>query len=46
MNGKGELSTLEGSLEIANIAKQTLNEFYLKNTTIIEGPFQNTLNKF
>lgn len=43
MNGKGNLLSLEGSPEIAKIAKETLLNLNLQNASVIIGPFQKTL---
>jgi predicted O-methyltransferase YrrM len=43
INGKGHLYTLEGSIEIAKIAKATLESLNLRNTTVVTGPFHQTL---
>jgi predicted O-methyltransferase YrrM len=43
INEKGELFSLEGSPEIANIAKETLENLNLRNGSIITGPFHQTL---
>ena len=45
MNGKGNITTLEGSPEIATIAEETINILNLNNTTITTGPFYQTLKK-
>jgi predicted O-methyltransferase YrrM len=44
INGKGTVVTLEGSPEIANIAKETLESLGIVNATVITGPFHKTLN--
>lgn len=44
INGKGSLVTLEGSPEIAKIAKETLNNLSYQNTTVITGEFSETLS--
>jgi predicted O-methyltransferase YrrM len=43
LNEKGELHSLEGSPEIAKIAKETLGNFNLQNSSVIIGPFHKTL---
>jgi predicted O-methyltransferase YrrM len=43
LNGKGYLHTLEGSPEIANIAKDTLQHLNLQNAAVVTGPFHETL---
>lgn len=43
MNGKGTLQTLEGSPEIAKIAKNTLSGLNLHNAMVVAGPFNKTL---
>jgi len=43
INGKGALVTLEGSPEIANIAKETFENLGLKNASVVTGPFHETL---
>ena len=43
INGKGSLITLEGSTEIAKIAKDTLESLNLQNTSVVTGPFHETL---
>ena len=43
MTGKGQLRTLEGSPDIANIASQTLTNLKLDNATVVAGPFHQTL---
>lgn len=43
LNGKGNLTTLEGSPEIANVAKETLEDLNLNNTSVVVGPFHDTL---
>ncbi len=43
INGKGELRTLEGSPESAQIAQETLETLGLTNGTVIVGPFHTTL---
>lgn len=45
VNGKGTIITLEGSSEIANIAKETFEVLGIKNATVITGPFQQTLHE-
>lgn len=44
INGKGAIITLEGSPEIANIAKETFENLGLKNASVVTGPFHQTLN--
>ncbi len=43
INGKGNLLTLEGSPEIAQIAKETLESLNIQNASIVTGPFHETL---
>lgn len=43
INGKGRLTTLEGSPEISKIAKETLESLNLENTSVVTGPFHETL---
>lgn len=43
INRKGELLSLEGSPEIAKIAKETLESLNLQNGSVITGPFHETL---
>jgi len=43
INGKGTLVTLEGSPDIAKIAQETLERLSLKNTSVVTGPFHQTL---
>ncbi|NER96675.1 MAG: class I SAM-dependent methyltransferase [Symploca sp. SIO1B1] len=43
LNGKGNLTTLEGSSEIANIAKEILGALSLNNTSVVISPFHETL---
>ena len=43
INGKGNLLTLEGSPEIAKIAKETLENLNIQNASIVTGPFCVTL---
>lgn len=43
INGKGNLLTLEGSPEIAKIAKETLESLHHQNASVITGPFHETL---
>jgi predicted O-methyltransferase YrrM len=45
MNGKGKVITLEGSLEIANIANETFKELNIENAITVTGPFHLTLKK-
>ena len=44
INGKGRLFTIEGSPEVANIARETLAGLGLENATVVVGPFQETLS--
>lgn len=44
MNKKGALVTLEGSSEIARIAKGILDGLELSNVSVITGPFHETLD--
>ncbi|MEW5251668.1 O-methyltransferase, partial [Microbulbifer sp. 2201CG32-9] len=44
INGKGNIITLEGSDEIANIAKDTFETFGIKNASVVTGPFHETLS--
>lgn len=43
INGKGTIVTLEGSPEIANIAKETFENLGIKNASVVTGPFHETL---
>lgn len=43
LNGKGSLTTLEGSPEIAQKAKETIENLDLLNTSVVVGPFHETL---
>jgi predicted O-methyltransferase YrrM len=43
INGKGHLHTLEGSPELATIAKDTLKHLHLQNASVVTGPFHETL---
>jgi predicted O-methyltransferase YrrM len=43
MNRKGKLFSLEGSPETAKIAKETLGNLNLQNSSVIIGPFRETL---
>jgi predicted O-methyltransferase YrrM len=43
MNGGGKLITLEGSPETANIARETLRNLNYSHTTVVTGPFHETL---
>ncbi len=43
INGKGAVVTLEGSPEIANIAKETFVNLGIKNASVVTGPFHETL---
>lgn len=45
MNGTGILHSLEGSPDVAELAKETLNTLNLNNTIIHIGPFQKTLSE-
>ncbi|MBN2585926.1 MAG: class I SAM-dependent methyltransferase [Candidatus Fermentibacteraceae bacterium] len=42
-NGMGTLRTLEGCPEIARLAEETIKGLGLENTTVITGPFNETL---
>lgn len=42
-NGKGSLTTLEGSPEIARIASETFGTLALTNAKVVAGPFHSTL---
>ena len=44
INGKGTIVTLEGSSEIANIAKETFERTGINNASVITGPFYQTLH--
>jgi predicted O-methyltransferase YrrM len=44
INGKGAITTLEGSSEIANIARETFERTGIKNASVITGPFHQTLH--
>jgi predicted O-methyltransferase YrrM len=43
LNGKGALTTLEGSPEISRLAEETLKSIGMTNTTVVTGPFHETL---
>lgn len=43
LNGSGQLITLEGSPEIAKLARETLAQLELTNATVVTGPFYQTL---
>lgn len=43
MNGKGTLTTLEGSEKIADTARKNLHKLALENTVVITGRFSETL---
>jgi len=43
INDRGKLLSLEGSPEIAKIAKETLSNLNLQNGSVITGPFHKTL---
>lgn len=43
LNGKGHLTTLEGSPEIAKIAENTLRNLSLNNTSVVVGRFNEKL---
>ena len=43
INGKGAIVTLEGSDEIADIAKETFENLGVKNASVVTGPFHETL---
>jgi predicted O-methyltransferase YrrM len=45
LNGQGTLVTLEGSPEIAAIARETLEGFDLGNASVVTGPFHRTLRE-
>ena len=44
MNGKGTIITLEGSDEIAEIAKETFLDLGIENASVVTGPFHETLD--
>ena len=44
LNGNGTLTTLEGSNEIARLAKETIELLNLNNVNVITGPFHKTLD--
>lgn len=44
INGKGAIVTLEGSEEIANLAKETFAELGIENASVVTGPFHETLD--
>lgn len=44
LNGTGQLQSLEGSAEVAAIARKTLSTLALKNAKIVIGPFHETFN--
>lgn len=43
LNGKGSLTTLEGSPEIAELAEETLREMNLSNASVITGPLRRSI---
>ena len=43
INGKGDIVTLEGSDEIADIAKETFENLGVENASVVTGPFHETL---
>lgn len=43
INGKGAIVTLEGSDEIANLAKETFVSLGIGNASVVTGPFHKTL---
>jgi predicted O-methyltransferase YrrM len=43
-NGKGTVVTLEGSPEIANIAKETFGSLGISNVSVVTGPFHQILD--
>ena len=43
INKNGHLMTLEGSPEIATIAKETIDSLKLQDATVVTGPFSETL---
>jgi len=43
LNGKGRLLSLEGSPAIAEIARETLRDMKFENSSVITGPFYETL---
>lgn len=44
LNGEGVLKTMEGSPEVANIAKNNFNSLNLNNVSVIVGRFQDNLD--
>lgn len=44
INGKGAIVTLEGSNEIANLAKETFANLEINNASVVTGPFHETLS--
>lgn len=44
INGKGLIVTLEGSDEIANLAKETFVSLGIENASVVTGPFHKTLD--
>jgi predicted O-methyltransferase YrrM len=44
LNGKGKIVTLEGSAEIANIARETFATLGINNASVVTGPFHETLS--
>ncbi len=44
LNGRGELLTLEGSPDVAQVAQDTFSLLRLDNVSVIAGPFHETLN--
>jgi predicted O-methyltransferase YrrM len=43
INGKGNLTTIEGAPEVAGIAEETLGILNLENSSVVAGPFHKTL---
>ncbi len=43
LNGKGFIVTIEGSPEVADVAKDTFEILGLNNVTVVTGPFHQTL---
>ena len=43
LNSKGKIVTLEGSEEVATIASETLSNLELSNSSVVIGPFHQTL---
>lgn len=44
LNGKGQIVTLEGSPDVADIARETVSTLKLSGVDVVTGPFHNTLS--